>query len=345
MSAVGSTTIGVEDWANGSVYVYGSCSDSQSGCKNSQSDNPGNVSSEGTSYYSPGKVYDNAGNQTTCSSKTVKIDTKPPTCDITMPNPASTGWYNLNTGSPTATLTKSDASSGVYKYGLAKGLEGELKDDPIYNSNTSVSFGEGKNQKVKSWVMDKAGNKCTDYKINIHVDLTRPRIDNCWAFESTDSSSTKYGWACQSEFAGYHHMYHMVVPHIQDTLSGIEPGKDITFSISNIDSNYSGKRSTGTNNRYFCVATKSDPFGKTVSVSNLKDRAGNVANNSNSCDDSNDSGFNSNCNVASCAYTSKSSFSSSHKCTSCKYLSGPDDTFSCPSGTAKGGTCIDKPKS
>ena len=83
---------GSDNWSKNDITLLGTCSDSVSGCK-------GNVaktmSNEGTwNNISPGTVYDNAGNSTTCpANQTAKIDKTPPTC---VSSGGSSNWTNKN---------------------------------------------------------------------------------------------------------------------------------------------------------------------------------------------------------------------------------------------------------
>ena len=81
------TSGGSTSWTTGNRTLTGTCSDAGgSGCR-------GNVTKSFTSNtngsYSPGTVYDNAGNSVVCSQTTVKIDKSTPTCTTSEGN---TSW-------------------------------------------------------------------------------------------------------------------------------------------------------------------------------------------------------------------------------------------------------------
>ena len=82
---------GNSSWTNGTRTLTGTCSDSTSGCAKKtisgySYDNSGNVTrtlsgNNNGSTYSPGTVYDKAGNSQACpANQTVKIDVTPPVC-------------------------------------------------------------------------------------------------------------------------------------------------------------------------------------------------------------------------------------------------------------------------
>lgn len=78
------TTGGNTSWTNQSVKVFGNCTDPESnrvssGCLNSQVEKE--ISEETDEFYSPGRVYDNAGNVSDeCPKKRVRIDKTNPKC-------------------------------------------------------------------------------------------------------------------------------------------------------------------------------------------------------------------------------------------------------------------------
>ncbi|HSN11823.1 MAG TPA: PxKF domain-containing protein, partial [Propionibacteriaceae bacterium] len=74
------------------------------------------------------------------------------------PAAASTTWWNIATGVPTATYTCDDALSGVA------------------SCTPSKTFGEGTNQSDTGTALDKAGNTTSITVDKINVDLTAPGI-------------------------------------------------------------------------------------------------------------------------------------------------------------------------
>lgn len=131
---------GSDFWKNQNVKIEGKCSDNGSGCSSDT-----NVSKDitwETSYsYSPGTVYDKAGNSTVCPNQTVKIDKTAPTCSI-----------NYSGG------TKGD--NGWYKKGTSE-------DNPV-KIKASCSDSGGSNCKSSSTVIEKYGNQNTNSTITVY---------------------------------------------------------------------------------------------------------------------------------------------------------------------------------
>ena len=125
-----------------------------------------------------GYVSDAAGNSSTCSSGSFKVDTTNPTCSLSKSGTAGDGnWYRSNV---TVSISKSDNLSGVAGYDVSS------SGSPSYsNSSSKTASSEGSN----SWygyVKDNAGNtgSCS---ISFSIDKTKPTI-------STDSVSSGTTW-------------------------------------------------------------------------------------------------------------------------------------------------------
>jgi hypothetical protein len=130
------------------------------------------VFGEGRNLKATGTVTDLAGNSVTDSFFDLFVDLTPPTISALLDKPpASTGWYNLATGAPTATFSGSDDGSGV----------------------ASVSsphlFGEGQHLRATGTVTDLAGNSATDSFFDLFVDLTPPLIS-----ATLDRQPASTGW-------------------------------------------------------------------------------------------------------------------------------------------------------
>ena len=126
---------GSSSWTNNSRTLIGTCSDSGSGCQ-------GNVST--TRYkdtngenVSPGIVRDNAGNETTCNTVNIKIDTKKPTCTS---SGGSDSWVKSATLIGTCVDTGSgctgDASKTITKEGTSNNLSPGTVKDKAGNEST-----------------------------------------------------------------------------------------------------------------------------------------------------------------------------------------------------------------
>ena len=165
---------GSDSWTNKNVKIEGKCSDSGSGCS-SDNNVSQNITWETSQAYSPGTVYDNAGNSTVCPNQTVKIDKTAPTFS-SLKNPTSGKWTNKSF-SLTGSASDSDSGSGIdywyYQYGnSARKKYDESKGKENY---TTTPFSQERNESVKIWVCDKAGN-CSSKNTNIKIDKTEPTI-------------------------------------------------------------------------------------------------------------------------------------------------------------------------
>lgn len=141
-------------WYTSNVTLNGKCSDDISGCKESIKTNY--TKDIKINKRTPGKVYDKAGNSTTCESKTFGIDKTKPNCSVTMleGTKGNDKWY---------------LSSVKFK-GACTDSTSECKIDSVTESFT-------KEQLVKKTtigtVIDKAGNKTVCQK-EFGIDKTKP---------------------------------------------------------------------------------------------------------------------------------------------------------------------------
>ena len=128
---------------------------------------------EGQHLSAPGKVIDVAGNVVERNIFDLFVDLTPPLISATLDRqPASTGWYNLSTGAPIATIYGSDAGgSGV-----------AFVSDPF-------QFGEGQHLSAPGKVIDVAGNVVERNIFDLFVDLTPPLIS-----ATLDRQPASTGW-------------------------------------------------------------------------------------------------------------------------------------------------------
>ena len=145
------------------VSCYGLSSSSNVTCGSTDSGTQSNT--KGTTWH--GIVQDNAGNTTTCSSETIKVDTTAPNCSIKVDGTkGNSNWYISS--NPKLTLSHSDDYSGVSCYGLSS------------SSNVtcgSTDSGTQSNTKGTTWygiVKDNAGNVANCDSGSIKVDTTAP---------------------------------------------------------------------------------------------------------------------------------------------------------------------------
>lgn len=120
-----------------SVTLVGTCSDTGgSGCKgnaNTTFTKDGVYTNE-----SPGKVYDNAGNSTTCpANQSFKVDSTKPTC-------------KLSVSLSGITFASKTDNNGVTAYGMG------TSTTPTYNSSNTLNVGVGT---FYGYVRDEAGNE------------------------------------------------------------------------------------------------------------------------------------------------------------------------------------------
>ena len=114
-----------------------------------------------------GDVEDAVGNKaSSINSAEFQIDLTPPTITGTLDkSPASTGWYNSNTGAPTVSFNCSDKTPGS---GLAANA-----------CPSNYTFGNGDNQSHEGTVTDIAGRSASTHNVNgIKVDLDAPSAPN-----------------------------------------------------------------------------------------------------------------------------------------------------------------------
>ena len=164
---------GSDSWKNQNVKIEGKCSDNGSRCS-SDTNVSKNITWETSETFSPGTVYDNAGNSTVCPNQTVKIDKTAPTFS-SLKNPTNGKWTNKSFA---LTGNASDSRSGIdYWYYKYSGEESKVKYDNSANKEiyTTTNFSRERNQQVTIYVCDKAGN-CSSKSTNIKIDKTPPEI-------------------------------------------------------------------------------------------------------------------------------------------------------------------------
>ncbi|MBS7020823.1 MAG: type II secretion system protein [Firmicutes bacterium] len=165
------TTGGSTTWTNGNRTLTGTCTDTGgAGCK-------GNVTRAFTSNtngsYSPGTVYDNAGNSAVCPSTTVRIDKTKPTCST---SGGSTTWTNGN-----RTLTGTCADTG------GSGCRGNVTR--AFTSNTNGSYSPGT-------VYDNAGNSVSCPSTTVRIDKTAPTCSTTGGSTSWTNGNRTLTGAC-----------------------------------------------------------------------------------------------------------------------------------------------------
>lgn len=175
---------GSNGWTNSNVTLIGKCSDNGSGCKKLQV--KATFSSTGT--YSPGTVYDNAGNQQKCGEKQVKIDKTIPMCTVSYSGgtKGNNGWYKYGTSSTNPVkiiATCHDSESGCE------------------NNITPISKYEDGPHSGSITVKDMAGNigRC-NYSVNI--DTTAPSCESSGGSDSWKNQNVKIEGKCSDNGSG-----------------------------------------------------------------------------------------------------------------------------------------------
>ena len=174
-------TGGGASWSRG-VSITGKCSDAN-GCKNGA--NSGNTTYSGgnvTKKYtttasennvSPGVVYDNAGNQTTCPyDRTVRSDYTAPSISIN-----NSSLNNVWSTSPHKVYANaSDAHSGLayYEYRVGGGRWIRLNTSAGTAQTNETFGGNYNNQVVEFRACDKVGNCSSPVRSTIKVDTEKP---------------------------------------------------------------------------------------------------------------------------------------------------------------------------
>lgn len=175
---------GANGWTNSNVTLIGKCSDNGSGCKKLQV--KATFSSTGT--YSPGTVYDNAGNQQKCGEKQVKIDKTIPMCTVSYSGGTNgnNGWYKSGTSSTNQvqiTANCSDSESGCEKNSV---ITSEYKDGERSGSIT---------------VKDRVGNTNT-CNYNVKIDTTDPSCESSGGSDSWKNQNVKIEGKCSDNGSG-----------------------------------------------------------------------------------------------------------------------------------------------
>ena len=168
-----SSSGGSSSWTNDSRTLVGTCSDSGgSVCAGNVS---WNINWEGEwSNLSPGKVKDNAGNETQCpANQSVKVDKTAPTYNISVSGTSYNGGYqNSYTISVTCSDNRSGIASGnVYETKSSKGWNntaGTCRD----NAGNTTSYSRG--YTVYKWEV------CSSYQCNPHSCNCHQGSCNSW---------------------------------------------------------------------------------------------------------------------------------------------------------------------
>ena len=153
-----------DKWYNKNVNLPITCTDNESGCKDTST--KFEVNQEGT-YTKNINVSDKAGNVGHCSV-TINVDKTPPTCSVSLSGtPGNNGYYLSGV---TASLAVQDDRSGVIGYDIS-GI-----NDATYNGQSSIYFANTNSVGLLAYghVKDKAGNVGICKSSAINIDLYDP---------------------------------------------------------------------------------------------------------------------------------------------------------------------------
>jgi len=158
---------GSNGWFISPFTVTPSGSDATSGIASEQVSLDGSTWSSSVSISTDGvytiysRATDKAGNNSAVVTKTVSLDTTPPTESLVLP-PTSSGWYNSQ---PAITVNASDATSGVASTQYSVDGSPWVATPPTFTDGTHT---------IQAQVTDKAGNSSTSALVTIKVDTTPP---------------------------------------------------------------------------------------------------------------------------------------------------------------------------
>src|SRR5207248_724273 len=111
LTGAATTNPNANGWYSGNVTVHWTCSDALSGIAgNGGCPADSTITGEGSSLSASASVGDKAGNQTTTTVGSIKIDRTPPSTSASVPAVPASGWY---TGAVQVTLNVTDSLSGV----------------------------------------------------------------------------------------------------------------------------------------------------------------------------------------------------------------------------------------
>ena len=229
---------GSSSWTRNDVTVYGTCSDSGSGCRS-------NVSRKITWNYngnvSPGTVYDNAGNARACGNAVVRIDKSAPTCSV---SGGSSSW------------TKNDVTvSGTCYDTGGSGCRNHASNTITWTYNGDVSPGT---------VCDNANNCTACGSKKVKVDKTAPTVGAI-----TKVTKKSDGRGCGSASNSNYYFYFQ----ISDNESKLSSGQFKWSTTDKVNAGNSTARS-GTSH-WECIGTSAKNKSELALKYRVCDKAGN----------------------------------------------------------------------
>ena len=180
ISSGGSSTETVD-----AVTIIGTCSDNLSGCT-------GNVSKTLTSdmnqQVSPGTVKDNAGNETTCPTQQVNINTVPK--KPTISNPTNGNWVNYSFALTVSTTSPSKII-GYWQYSYDNNSWTTYANSAT-NKFTTTNFSVERNQLAYIRVCNKSGVCSESASTYIRIDKTAPSCGSVTGASTTWTNKDRY---------------------------------------------------------------------------------------------------------------------------------------------------------
>jgi hypothetical protein len=168
-----------DGWYNGDVTVHWSASDALSGLDGAA---PGDetIKGEGDGLSASASVADKAGNATTKTVGSIKIDRTAPTTTVDVTKLPDSGWY---TGDINITLHSADNLSGVAK------THYKVDDGDVQEYTDTFSHDLNGEHKISYWSVDKAGNVEKANSVEVRIDRVKPTIDG-----SRTPDANSFGW-------------------------------------------------------------------------------------------------------------------------------------------------------
>lgn len=178
-----------------SQYIYGYCTDNESGCDPSTDPLSKYISSTTNSYVSPGTVRDRVGNTASCPTVSVKVDNSNPSTPSISGATSSCQYKD----SWSITLTSSDSGSGVSYFEVDEDYDG-ISERTVSSSNgQSATFRPPSNydhDRVRFRAVDSAGNKSSwSSYVCMKVDSSAPSLS---VTMQTSSGTYSGSWTNQT---------------------------------------------------------------------------------------------------------------------------------------------------
>lgn len=162
LAGLASSAPNAAGWYAAPVSMAWTCDDALSGIAGGACPAPSSTVGEGSAVSVSGSVLDKAGNQTTASSESVKVDLTKPSTGVSSPPTWSSSDVTL-------TLLPTDALSGVASTSF------RVDAGPVQSGTAPVVSGQGIHS-VEFWSADVAGNVESAQTVQVRIDVQAPSI-------------------------------------------------------------------------------------------------------------------------------------------------------------------------